>query len=179
MTSKSYRAVLPHLSEGDIERLLAWSTQFCAATAVYREDAGAVVVWVATKERARSREAFMRSVRSTLRHLGIAAMPRGRWLVLTDESVVRCEAAEHAERLPTADPSAPERTWHCAREPVGPRWEDDPDGAKVIALSGGPRLGHASCAAGGPLRVYKEGAESSAQGASQAAPLPSAVRSRQ
>ena len=73
--SKSYRAILPPLSDSEIERLHVWSAKFCAATAVFRENGGAVI-WLATKERARSREAFMRSVRSTLRQLGIAAMPK-------------------------------------------------------------------------------------------------------
>ena len=53
--SKSYRAILPPLSDSEIERLHAWSAQFCAATAVFREDGA--VVWLATKERARTREA--------------------------------------------------------------------------------------------------------------------------
>ena len=153
MTSKSYRAILPRLSDSDVERLLAWSTQFCAATAVFRRDGA--VVWLATKERARSREAFMRSVRCTLRQLGIA-MPRGRWLVLADEIAVRSEAAEHAAPLPTADPSAPEHLPQCVREP---RWEEEPGDEKVVVLSGGLRRG-ASREAAGPLRVHKEGAES-------------------
>ena len=56
MTSKSFRAVLPRLSDGELERLRVWSADFCAASAVFRE--GDAVVWLVSKERARSREGF-------------------------------------------------------------------------------------------------------------------------
>ncbi len=74
MTSKSFRAVLPRLSDDELERLRAWSAEFCAAGAVFRE--GDAVIWLASKERARNREAFMRSARGTLERLAIRAKPR-------------------------------------------------------------------------------------------------------
>ena len=94
MTSKSFRAVLPRLSDDELERLRAWSAEFCAGAAVFRE--GDAVIWLASKERARSREAFMRSARGTLERLAIRAKPRGRWLVLADEGTVHSEAARCA-----------------------------------------------------------------------------------
>ncbi len=37
MTSKSFRAVLPPLSDDELQRLRAWIADFCAAAAVFRE----------------------------------------------------------------------------------------------------------------------------------------------
>ena len=47
MTSKSFRAVLPRLSDDELERLRAWSAEFCAGAAVFRE--GDAVIWLASK----------------------------------------------------------------------------------------------------------------------------------
>ena len=122
MTSKSFRAVLPRLSDDELERLRAWSAEFCAGAAVFRE--GDAVIWLASKERARSREAFMRSARGTLERLAIRAKPRGRWLVLADEGTVHSEAARCA---PTAA-QPPERSLAArAAEELGDR---------VVALGG-------------------------------------------
>ena len=57
MTSKSFRAVLPSLDDDELERLREWSAENCAASAVFREDDA--VIWLASKDRARSREAFL------------------------------------------------------------------------------------------------------------------------
>ena len=57
-TSKSFRAILPCLSEEEVRRLQAWSAENCAVATVFRESE--CVVWLASKERARSREAFLR-----------------------------------------------------------------------------------------------------------------------
>ena len=67
--SKSFRAVLPPLREDELVRLRAWSEENCATAAVFRE--GDTVIWLASKERARSREAFMRSARNTLKRLAV------------------------------------------------------------------------------------------------------------
>ena len=94
-TSKSFRAILPPLSEQEVQRLQAWSAENCAAATVFRESE--CVVWLASKERARSREAFLRSVRGVLKRLAINVIRlRGRWLVLAEDSVVRAEAARRA-----------------------------------------------------------------------------------
>ena len=67
-TSKSFRAILPPLSDEEV-RLRAWSAENCAAATVFRESE--CVVWLASKELARSREAFLRSVRGVLKRLAI------------------------------------------------------------------------------------------------------------
>ena len=87
-TSKSFRAILPPLSEEEVRRLRAWSAENCAAATVFRESE--CVVWLASKERARSREAFLRSVRGVLKRLAIdVTRLRGRWLVLAEDGVVQ------------------------------------------------------------------------------------------
>ena len=104
-TSKSFRAILPCLSDEEVRRLQAWSAENCAAATVFRESG--FVVWLASKERARSREAFLRSVRGVLKRLAInVTRLRGRWLVLAEDSVVRAEAARRA----TAQPMPPAPT---------------------------------------------------------------------
>ena len=75
----------------------AWSAENCAAATVFCESE--CVVWLASKERARSREACLRSVRGVLKRLAIdVTRLRGRWLVLAEDSVVRAEAASLAHR---------------------------------------------------------------------------------
>ena len=86
-TSKAFRATLPWLNDADLSRLRAWASENCAASSMTREQG--VVVWRATKERARTREAFLRSVRATLKRLHIdVSRLRSRWLVLADEASV-------------------------------------------------------------------------------------------
>ena len=86
-TSKAFHATLPWLDDAELSRLRGWACQNCAASSLAREDD--VVVWRATKERARTREAFLRSVRSTLNRLAIdVSRLKGRWLVLADEGSV-------------------------------------------------------------------------------------------
>ena len=137
-TSKSFRAILPPLSDEEVRRLQAWSADNCAAATVFRESA--CVVWLASKERARSREAFLRSVRGVLKRLAIdVTRLRGRWLVLAEDSVVRAEAAKRV----TAQPTPP--------APVTPCHLGDGDNERVIVLSGGPRHSHARA-----VQVLKE-----------------------
>ena len=83
-TSKAFHATLPWLDDAELSRLRAWACQNCAASSLAREDD--VVIWRATKERSRTREAFLRSVRSTLKRLAVdVSRLKGRWLVLADE----------------------------------------------------------------------------------------------
>ena len=85
--SKSFRAVLPNVDETQLEKLRCWTQLSCAAGLAFRE--GNHVVLIATRERARTKEAFMRSLRGTLGRLGIAPnAQKGRWLVLTSEAAV-------------------------------------------------------------------------------------------
>ena len=92
-TSKSFRATLPDLDEAQLDKLRRWTEASCAAGLVIRE--GDRVILIATRERARTKEAFMRSIRGTLGRLGIAPNARkGRWLVLTSEDSVAAEITE-------------------------------------------------------------------------------------
>ena len=92
-TSKTFRATLPNLDEAQLEKLRRWTAASCATGMAFRE--GSRVVLIATRERARTKEAFMRSVRGTLGRLSIAPNARkGRWLVLTSEAAVAQEMIE-------------------------------------------------------------------------------------
>ena len=92
-TGKSFRTTLPNLDEAQLEKLRRWTEASCAAGLAFRE--GSRVVLIATRERARTKEASMRSVRGTLGRLGIAPNARkGRWLVLTTEAAVAQEMIE-------------------------------------------------------------------------------------
>ena len=53
-TSKAFHATLPWLDDAELSRLRAWACQNCAASSLAREDD--VVIWGATKERARTRD---------------------------------------------------------------------------------------------------------------------------
>ena len=55
--SKSFRATLPHLDDTQLESLRRWTQLSCAAGLVFRE--GKQTVLIATRERARTKEAFM------------------------------------------------------------------------------------------------------------------------
>ena len=92
-TSKSFRATLPDLDEAQLDKLRRWTEASCAAGLMFRE--GSRVILIATRERARPKEAFMRSVRRTLGRLGFAPNARkGRWLVLTSDDSVAAEITE-------------------------------------------------------------------------------------
>ncbi len=96
-TSKPFHATLPWLDDAEMSRLRAWAWQDSAASSLAREDD--VAIWRATEERARTREAFLRSVRSTLKRLAVdVSRLKGRWLVLADEGSVA---------LPLPPPDAP------------------------------------------------------------------------
>jgi len=142
--SKSFRAILPALSDEEVQRLQAWSIENCAAATVFREPE--CVVWLASKERARSREAFLRSARGVLKRLAIdVTRLRGQWLVLAEDSVVRAEAARRPTATPPATVATPPAT--VAQPPCHLR---DGDNERVIVLSG-PRQNYAR-----PAQVFKE-----------------------
>ena len=138
-TSKSFRAILPQLSDAEVQQLRAWSADNCAAAAVFRETG--CLVWLASKERARSREGFLRSARGVLKRLGIdVTRLRGRWLMLTEDGVVQAEAA----RCVTAQPTPP--------APVTPPpCHLGGDNERLIVLSAVPRQPHARA-----VQVLKE-----------------------
>ena len=93
-TSKSFRATLPNLDEAQLEKLRRWTEASCAAGLAFRE--GGRVILIATRDRARTQEAFMRSVRATLGRLDIVPpnARKGRWLVLTNEAAIAQETIE-------------------------------------------------------------------------------------
>ena len=90
--SKAFRAELPALREEELERLRAWSAQNCAASVLLRESD--CVVWLGARERPKTREGFLRSIRATLKGLGIdTRLIKGKWVALTTEEIVRSEVA--------------------------------------------------------------------------------------
>ena len=91
----------PALRGGRWAGAKAWSDKYSGAVvkplqplplARCHGDAGGAecVVWLATRERPRPREAFMRSIRATLKKLNIdpSRLRRGTWLVLESDDVV-------------------------------------------------------------------------------------------
>ena len=131
-TSKSFLATLPDLDEAQVDKLGRWTEASCAAGLVFREEKN--VILIATRERARTKEAFMRSVRSTLGRLGIIVpnARKRRWLVLTSEDSVAAEimerhrcAGQSIEALPTKIADAVDET----AEEMG-----DDDNVRLIAL---------------------------------------------
>ena len=131
-TSKAFRVTLPDdLDEAQLDKLKRWTEASCAAGLVLREEKS--VILIATRERARTKEAFMRSIRSTLGRLGIVPNARkGRWLVLMSEDSVAAEvmerhgcAGQSIEALPTKIADAVDET----AEEMG-----DDDNVRLIAL---------------------------------------------
>ena len=126
--SKSFRAVLPHLDDAQLEQLRCWIALGCASGLVFRE--GNHVVMIATRERARTKEAFMRSLRSTLGRLDIALNAgKGRWLALTSEAAVADEMRERncAEPYVAALPAKGETAGETAED-------TGDDNVRLIAL---------------------------------------------
>ena len=102
MTSKSFRTELPALGQEAFDSLRRWGLENCAESFLYRQ--GGNVMWLATRERARTREDFARAVRSTLKKLSIdtSKLRKGHWLTLTCDEVVKAEASV-AANLPHED----------------------------------------------------------------------------
>ena len=151
-TSKSFRAVLPILSDEELQRLRAWCEENCAAASIFRDDN--CVIWLASKERARSREAFMRFCRSTLQRLAIRARPRGRWLILANDTIVRSEAARCAP--------APMVRHEQPSDAIAATAMEGRDSDKVVTLSGVGHVSPHTCAAGAPTSCV--GGEADAEG---------------
>ena len=110
-SGRSYRAVLPALSDAELRRLKAWGQAHCAVSVFFRDGGkhcADCIVWLATRERPRPREAFMRSIRATLKKLDIDPSPlRGTWLVLASDDVVFQES--RATRTADTEASQPSR----------------------------------------------------------------------
>ena len=97
-TSMAFRVTLPDLDEAQFDKLKRWTEPSCAAGLVLREEKN--VILIATRERARTKEAFMRSVRNALGRLGIIVpnARKKRWLVLTSEDGRRGDYGEEQMR---------------------------------------------------------------------------------
>jgi hypothetical protein len=158
-SGKSYRAIFPRLSDDELQRLQEWSDTHCA-TSVLLRDGGQhgtdCVVWLATRERPRPRDAFMRSIRATLKKLDIDPKRlRGTWLVLADDDVVSRESrAKRAEcmegpalRVPVCPPRSPLLPNEQSQRPPVPQEDGD---EKIIHLTGSARR-----TAGSGIQVVK------------------------
>ena len=120
-TSKAFKAVLPSaLQDSALERLQAWARDNSSRSAIWRKDEG--VVWVCTREKPRTQEAFMRHLRDLFAALCIQERPRGRWLALLTEE-------EAKQIIKTSDPTAP----------GAPTMQNLHDDDKVCLLTAPPR----------------------------------------
>ena len=146
--SKSYKAILPPLSDSELQRLRVWSEEHCATSALFREggaDGAGCVVWLATKERPRKREAFMRSIRATLKRLNIdPSRLKGTWLVLANDDIMfresRANRAECMDGLPPCIPVSPPRPLLPPNKPpTSPPAPPEDGDEKVIHLIGNAR----------------------------------------
>lgn len=158
-TSKSFRAVLPSLAAGDIDRLRRYCDANFAACAVFQDRPGdraectagdhAQVIWLATRDRTRSAAAHRRSARGVLAKLRISAAGLKGWLVLAADEAVR---AEHSAHMPNEAHAPRPAVDEAKRSPPGIRREScttvvaqDASGSdvKVVHLgrAGGPRRG--------------------------------------
>ena len=132
MASKAFRATLPSLSDTKFARVQSWAAANCATAVVFRENGCTVLL--ATRERAFTQKAFLRSVRSSLKRLNIdMGEVKRRWLSLTTEDAVKVEmvARSHGVRsaveAPLEDPRIPERR------------ESSDEDVRIIALPGARR----------------------------------------
>ena len=130
-TSKSFRATLPNMGDAQLTLLQEWTRENCSAGVAFREPDD-TVVWLASRERPKTKEAFLRSVRARLESLGIDTRAlKGRWLALTTESVVSAEAGSRAPAQ-ASTPRASSLNLPLARGTTEPADEN----VKVVALSG-------------------------------------------
>ena len=137
MTSKAFRATLPSLNETQLARLQGWIAENCATGVVFQEHGCTVLL--AIRERAKTQEAFLKSVRSTLKRLGIdMSQARRRWLSLTTEDAVSAEVA--ARKCGAQSPMAASIAASIAIGGIETADESSPDtpddGDRIIALPG-------------------------------------------
>ena len=132
MASKAFRATLPNLSDTQLARVQSWAAANCATAVVFRENGCTVLL--ATRERAFTQKAFLRSVRSSLKQLNIdMGEVKRRWLSHTTEDTVNVEVATRSHGVrstleaPLEDPRIPERR------------ESSDEDVRIIALPGARR----------------------------------------
>ena len=137
MSSKSFRAVLPAITDAEMDRLRIWSEEHCAESALSRD--GGCVIWLATREKAKTKAGFMRSIRATLQQFSIDVKRiKGRWLLLTTRDVVVAEARSQ----PNAETSLSVDYAHIRSHDGSPTNEERTSGdEKIIFLSNEPGRG--------------------------------------
>ena len=136
-SSKSFRVVL-RLTEDERERLYQYCEANFALHSLFRDAPGdAQVIWLATRDKARTAAAFRRAVRGLLSRLRIdASRLRGTWLVLETDDAVRAAVARHRT-------NAPASVWERAPGPQRIRSASEAD-EKVIDLATGCGMGRAA-----------------------------------
>ena len=136
-SSKSFGVVL-RLTEDARERLDRYCTANFALHALFRDDPGdAHVIWLATRDKARTATAFRRAVRGLFSPLRIdTSRLRGTWLVLETDDAVRAAVAQRRS-------NAPASVVECAPGPPSIRSASEAD-EKVIDLAAGCGRGFAA-----------------------------------
>ena len=135
-SSKSFRVVL-RLTEDERDRLDRYCQANFALHALFRDVPGdAHVIWLATRDKARTAAAFRRAVRGLLSRLRVdTSHLRGTWLVLEADDAVRTAAAQRRENVTAS-------VVESAPRPPRTRSASDAD-EKVIDLAAGCGMGRA------------------------------------
>ena len=106
--SKSFRVVL-RLTEDERARLDRFCQVNFAYHVLFRDNPSSTdVVWLATRDKARTAAAFRRAVRALLKRLRIQTSGlRGTWLVLETDDAVLAAAAQRPSSAPAPEQRRP------------------------------------------------------------------------
>ena len=130
--AKAFRAELPPLRRDEVERLARWGEANCSVSVIFESEGR--LIWLAAKERLRTRANCMRHVRAVLTRLAVdASRIRGkRWLSLTSEEYVR-RAEEEARGQHELGTTARCRPQEEPRS-VPADYQEEEDGARTVRL---------------------------------------------